>query len=80
LLGVGIETAVVVPRHAGDATEGGSVGQPRAAKDVEDRKRDRDGDAGEHAEQRDTEEGCHRQQELDAALLPQPANTGDVRQ
>ena len=76
----GCSSAVVLSGHPRDAAERGLVGPPGAAEDVEDRERDRDRDALQHAEQRDAEERGDRQQELDAALAPQPHGPGHVGQ
>ena len=78
LLGVRVQLAVVLARQARDAAERRLVRPPGAAEDVEDRQRDRDRDALQHAEQRDAEERGDREQELGAALAPEPHRARDV--
>ena len=72
-LGVRVSSQVVVAGQAGDPAEHRLVGPPGPAEHVEDRQRDRDRDARQHAEQRDAEERGDRERELGPALPPQPA-------
>ncbi len=80
LLGIRIELAVVVTRHAGHSPERRPVGPPRPPEDIEDRERDSDRDSLEHPEQRHAAEGRHGKPEFGAPLTPQAPCAGNVGQ
>ena len=50
----------MLPWHSRDPSQRGLIGTPSPPKDVEDRQRDRDRDALQDSEQRDTEERSAR--------------------
>ena len=71
---------VVVAADATRAAEDRLVGPPEPAEHVEDRQANRRSDAVQHPQEGDAEEGDEGEDEVGAALAPQPSQSGDVRE
>ena len=76
--GVGIALGVVVALEVVDPAEHRVVRAPGPADEVQQRERDRDPDAPEHAEHGDAGERHHRQRELRASPVAQAPRGRDV--